>query len=159
MIGRAAYHDPATVLIGDDGLWDDDFAPDPFAVVEAMRPYIADHLAAGGRLHQVTRHMLGLFQGRPGARGWRRVLSEGSGGGLDLLDPGPCRASGRASFRRLRLCAPAATGPASSRRPATPAIIGGARPKRTAPVSATIPPPVSTRHAPPNDEASPAFSP
>ncbi len=54
-----------------------------------MRPYIAAHLAQGGRLHQITRHMLGLFAGRPGARGWRRVLSDGAnrpGAGLDLLD-------------------------------------------------------------------------
>ncbi|WP_374641378.1 tRNA dihydrouridine(20/20a) synthase DusA [Tabrizicola sp.] len=89
MIGRAAYHDPAHSLIGADALWGDAYAPDAFAVVEAMRPYISDHLAQGGRLHQVTRHMLGLFTGRPGARGWRRVLSENAtrpGAGLDILD-------------------------------------------------------------------------
>jgi tRNA-dihydrouridine synthase A len=86
MIGRAAYHDPAGALIGADRLWGDDFAPDAFAILDAMRPHIADHLASGGRLHQITRHMLGLFQGRPGARGWRRVLSEGSGGGMETLD-------------------------------------------------------------------------
>lgn len=88
MIGRAAYHDPASVLIGADALWGDAHAPDAIAVVEAMRPYIAAHLAQGGRLHQITRHMLGLFTGRPGARAWRRVLSEGAsrdGAGLDLL--------------------------------------------------------------------------
>jgi tRNA-dihydrouridine synthase A len=89
MIGRAAYHDPANALIGADALWGDDFAPDALAVVDAMRPYIADHLAAGGRLHQITRHMLGLFTGKPGARGWRRVLSENAsrnGAGLDVID-------------------------------------------------------------------------
>lgn len=89
MIGRAAYHDPASTLIGADALWGSDFAPDAFAVVEAMRPFIAAHLAQGGRLHQITRHMLGLFTGRPGARGWRRVLSDGAsreGAGLGLLD-------------------------------------------------------------------------
>ncbi|MBN8632500.1 MAG: tRNA dihydrouridine(20/20a) synthase DusA [Rhodobacterales bacterium] len=89
MLGRAAYHDPAAVLIGADALWGDSFAPDPVAVVDAMRPYIADHLAAGGRLHQVTRHMLGLFAGKPGARGWRRVLSDQasrSGAGLAVID-------------------------------------------------------------------------
>ena len=43
-----------------------------------MLPYSADHLAGGGRLHQGTRHMLGLFTGRPGARTWRRILSEGA---------------------------------------------------------------------------------
>ncbi len=89
MLGRAAYHDPASVLIGADALWGDSFAPDRIAVVDAMRPYIADHLAQGGRLHQITRHMLGLFTGKPGARGWRRVLSENasrSGAGLDVID-------------------------------------------------------------------------
>ena len=89
MIGRAAYHDPASVLIGADALWGDDFAPDPFAVMDAMRPYIADHLATGGRLHQITRHMLGLFTARPGARGWRRVLSENApraDAGLHTID-------------------------------------------------------------------------
>jgi tRNA-dihydrouridine synthase A len=89
MIGRTAYHDPASVLIGADALWGDPHAPDAFAVLDAMRPYIADHLAAGGRLHKITRHMLGLFTGKPGARGWRRVLSEGAsrdGAGLPLLD-------------------------------------------------------------------------
>jgi tRNA-dihydrouridine synthase A len=54
-----------------------------------MRPHIAAHLADGGRLHDVTRHMLGLFHGRPGARGWRRILSEDAvrpGAGLSVLD-------------------------------------------------------------------------
>lgn len=89
MIGRAAYHDPGHALIGADALWGEDFAPDRRAVVAAMRPYIADHLAQGGRLHQITRHMLGLFTGLPGARGWRRVLSERAtrdGAGLEVLE-------------------------------------------------------------------------
>lgn len=89
MIGRAAYHEPASVLIGADALWGDGAGLDAFQVAEAMKPYIAAHLAQGGRLHQITRHMLGLFHGRPGARGWRRVLSEGSsrnGAGLDIYD-------------------------------------------------------------------------
>ncbi len=89
MIGRVAYHDPGAVLIGADALWGDDFAPDVFEVAGVMRPYIAAHLAAGGRMHQITRHMLGLFTGRPGARSWRRHLSDGAsraGAGLDLYD-------------------------------------------------------------------------
>jgi len=89
MIGRAAYHDPGATLIGADALWGDAHAPDAHAVVAAMRPYIAGHLAQGGRLHQITRHMLGLFTGRPGARNWRRVLSEGAarpGAGLEVVE-------------------------------------------------------------------------
>jgi tRNA-dihydrouridine synthase A len=100
MIGRAAYHDPASVLIGADALWGEDFAPDPVAVAEGMRPYIADHLAEGGRLHQVTRHMLGLFTGRPGARGWRRILSERAsrdGAGLEVLDAALAEVQARAA--------------------------------------------------------------
>ncbi|WP_434621117.1 tRNA dihydrouridine(20/20a) synthase DusA [Tabrizicola sp. M-4] len=89
MIGRAAYHEPGRVLIGADGLWGDGPGLDAVEVVRAMMPYIDGHLSTGGRLHQVTRHMLGLFHGQPGARGWRRVLSEGAsrpGAGLGLLE-------------------------------------------------------------------------
>ena len=90
MIGRAAYHQPWDILAGADRrIFGGGLDRDPYAVLGAMRPYIADHLAAGGRLHQVTRHMLGLFHGRPGARGWRRVLStlvSQEGAGLEVLD-------------------------------------------------------------------------
>ena len=89
MMGRAAYHEPGSVLLGADAVWGDDPQQDEFAVVAAMRPYIAAHLAGGGRLHQVTRHMLGLFHGQAGARLWRRALSEGAGrhaAGLEVLD-------------------------------------------------------------------------
>ena len=89
MIGRAAYHEPGRVLIGADALWGDGPGLDAVAVVHAMLPYIDQHLAGGGRLHQITRHMLGLFHGQPGARGWRRVLSEGAsrpGAGVRLVE-------------------------------------------------------------------------
>ncbi|EEX10359.1 tRNA-dihydrouridine synthase A [Ruegeria lacuscaerulensis ITI-1157] len=79
MIGRAAYHQPTDILAEADPLiFGTGTAADPVDVVHQMLPYIDRHLAAGGRLHQITRHMLGLFAGRPGARGWRRVLSEGA---------------------------------------------------------------------------------
>ena len=88
MVGRAAYQDPMAVLGGADArLWGQGEPACPFDVANRMEPYIAAHLARGGRLHQITRHMLGLFHGRPGARGWRRVLSEGAtrpGAGLAL---------------------------------------------------------------------------
>lgn len=88
MIGRAAYHQPWDLLGLADGLWGDIPAfGSALEVAEAMRPYIDAHLRRGGRLHQVTRHMLGLFHGQPGARGWRRTLSEGaSKGGLEVYD-------------------------------------------------------------------------
>lgn len=90
MIGRAAYHQPADVLCAADrrifGADGADSTPED--AVHAMLPYIEAHLTAGGKLHQVTRHMLGLFAGRPGARGWRRTLSEGAtapGAGPELV--------------------------------------------------------------------------
>jgi len=91
MIGRAAYHNPYDILAGaDSAIWRDPHpAPSRDEVIDAMRPYIARHVAAGGRLHAVTRHMLGLYAGESGARAWRRVLSEGAtrpGAGLELLD-------------------------------------------------------------------------
>jgi len=77
MIGRTAYHAPADILLGADvrifGLGHQTTRTD---VVAAMLPYIERHLQSGGRLHQVTKHMLGLFAGHPGARAWRRYLSE-----------------------------------------------------------------------------------
>ena len=86
MLGRAAYHDPA-ILLDVDQLWGDAPGLDAYQTVHAMRPYIAAHLANGGRLHQITRHMLGLFNGQAGARQWRRILSDARpGAGLGLLD-------------------------------------------------------------------------
>ncbi len=90
MIGRAAYHTPYDILgAADAEIWSDDRVPTSRAeVIARMEPYIADHLQAGGSLHQITRHMLGLFAGQPGARAWRRILSEGAtrpGAGLDVL--------------------------------------------------------------------------
>jgi len=90
MVGRTAYHTPWDVLgRADAAVWG--VAP-PFAApeeaVRAMIPYIERHLAEGGGLHAITRHMLGLFAGRPGARAWRRTLSEGAhrkGAGAGLV--------------------------------------------------------------------------
>lgn len=78
MIGRAAYHTPADVLLGaDQAIFGGGHNRSAEEIVHLMLPYIASHLqTANGRLQQVTRHMLGLFQGRPGARMWRRHLSE-----------------------------------------------------------------------------------
>jgi tRNA-dihydrouridine synthase A len=90
MFGRAAYHQPTDILAQADrrifGVGKDSNAEQ---AVVAILPYIEAHLSAGGRLHQITRHMLGLFAGRPGARGWRRMLSEGAtrpGAGPELVE-------------------------------------------------------------------------
>ncbi len=78
MIGRAAYHNPWDLLGRVDSLIFGSVDPfeTPHEVVEAMVPYIDAHVADGGRLHSISRHMLGLFSGIPGARSWRRALSE-----------------------------------------------------------------------------------
>lgn len=77
MIGRAAYHTPSEILLDADArIFGARLSRTAEEVVHAMLPYIEAHVQRGGKLGQVTRHMLGLFQGRPGARGWRRHLSE-----------------------------------------------------------------------------------
>ncbi|MCI4662873.1 MAG: tRNA dihydrouridine(20/20a) synthase DusA [Neomegalonema sp.] len=84
MIGRAAYNDPIAILgeadaqvFGQGQVFGEAQAPvDPFAVLEQMLPYIEARMREGVRLHSITRHMLGLFAGRPGARLYRRHLSE-----------------------------------------------------------------------------------
>jgi tRNA-dihydrouridine synthase A len=90
MVGRAAYHEPFELLgRADEVIFGGPKGPDRYEVIDRMRPYIAAHLAAGGRLHQITRHMLGLFHGQPGARAWRRILSERAnlpGAGLEVID-------------------------------------------------------------------------
>lgn len=90
MIGRAAYHDPVAILAqADRRIFGAGSDADPVDVVRRMLPYIEAHLSSGGKLGQVTRHMLGLFAGRPGARHWRRVLSEGAhrpGAGPELVE-------------------------------------------------------------------------
>ncbi len=90
MIGRAAYHSPWDILGDVDRRVFGGANPyeEPREVVLGMIPHIEAHLAEGGRLHSITRHMMGLFLGRPGARAWRRILSEGAtkpGAGIDLL--------------------------------------------------------------------------
>ena len=76
MLGRAAYQDPALLLRVDQEVFGEAGpASDPFAALTAFETYVADRLAEGVRLHAITRHMLGLFNGRPGARAWRRHLA------------------------------------------------------------------------------------
>ncbi len=82
MLGRAAYHEPALLLEVDSRIFGDS-TPARSADQAALdfRPWIIKRLEQGTRLHSITRHMLGLFAGRPGARQWRRVLSEKAPGG------------------------------------------------------------------------------
>lgn len=77
MLGRAAYQNPYVLADADRRYFGAREAPpDRRAVVEAMTGYIEAELAVGTPLAAITRHMLGLFQGVPGARAWRRHLSE-----------------------------------------------------------------------------------
>jgi len=76
MLGRAAYHTPG-ILAGIDATFYGD-APGAFdyaALIDAMAGYAARHIERGGRLGHVTRHMVGLFHGLPGARRYRQILS------------------------------------------------------------------------------------
>jgi tRNA-dihydrouridine synthase A len=75
MLGRAAYHNPAVLAEVDAAIFGDVPAVEWPAVIEAMQTYAARHIAAGGRLAHVTRHMTGLFHGLPGARRFRQILS------------------------------------------------------------------------------------
>ncbi|MCR4265428.1 tRNA dihydrouridine(20/20a) synthase DusA [Nitratireductor sp. ZSWI3] len=76
MLGRAAYHTPA-ILAEADGLVTGAAAEpiDYTALIDTMAAYAERHIAAGGRLAQVTRHMVGLFHGFAGARRYRQILS------------------------------------------------------------------------------------
>ena len=77
MIGRAAYHNPYKILGPvDNDIFGYEYSTSATEIGASMIPYIEKHLKCGGRLNQVTRHMFGLFAGQPGARHWRRRLSE-----------------------------------------------------------------------------------
>jgi tRNA-dihydrouridine synthase A len=89
MMGRAAYQSPELLIDVDPMLFG---APAPvadaFAAIEAYVPYVERGLARDVRLHDMTRHLLGLFAGRPGARAYRRHLATFAprrGAGLEVL--------------------------------------------------------------------------
>ena len=88
MIGRQAYHQPyflAELEQHFDPGWP---KPDRTEVVEQMTPYVDGQVAAGVPLNRITRHMLGLYAGQPGARAWRRYISEHThrdGAGSEVL--------------------------------------------------------------------------
>lgn len=90
MLGRAAYHEPAILGQADRRLYGADTTDvDAFAALDRYRPYIAARLEEGVRLPAITRHMLGLMHGRPGARAFRRILTVESiraDAGLEVLD-------------------------------------------------------------------------
>lgn len=76
MLGRAAYHNPGLLVDVDRRFYgDDNDGADWERVIDAMMDHAGRHIAGGGRLVHVTRHMTGLFHGMGGARRWRQVLS------------------------------------------------------------------------------------
>ena len=77
MIGRAAYDQPVNILSqADRCIFGVGVDTNPIEVAHKMIPYIDKHVKVGGSLHQITRHMMGLFWGQSGAKDWRRALSE-----------------------------------------------------------------------------------
>lgn len=100
MLGRVAYHEPYRLAELENRLFGT-LLPSRESIIERMRPYIENHLATGGKLQHITRHLLGLFQGLAGARCWRRTLSENAhrtDAGLEVIDQalGACLERGRA---------------------------------------------------------------
>ncbi|MGV6826313.1 MAG: tRNA dihydrouridine(20/20a) synthase DusA [bacterium] len=89
MIGRAAYHDPWIMAEAEQCLLGKPLLFDRIQIAEKMLPYIEKRLDEGMRLNQVTRHILGLFHGQPGAKQWRRHLSENAhlkGAGIAVVE-------------------------------------------------------------------------
>jgi tRNA-dihydrouridine synthase A len=88
MIGRQAYHHPYFLAELEHHLNPEWKPPERRAVVEQMILYIEKELAEGERLGRITRHMVGLFAGLPGARSWRRYISEHAyreGAGVEVI--------------------------------------------------------------------------
>ena len=77
MIGREAYQNPYMLTKVDSLLYGSPETPvERKEIVERLKPYIEAHLASGGRLNHISRHILGLYQAVPGAKIWRRTLSQ-----------------------------------------------------------------------------------
>ena len=76
MIGRAAYHNPWLLAELEHEFYATPLPASRLAPVQAYLPYVATQLAAGERLHRISRHLLGIASGMPGARRFRRYLSE-----------------------------------------------------------------------------------
>jgi len=88
MIGRQAYHQPYFLAELEQHFNPDQAVPSRQDVVDRMLPYVDRMIAEGVSLNSMTRHMLGLFAGRPGARAWRRYISEHAhreGAGSEVL--------------------------------------------------------------------------
>ena len=77
MMGRSIYHDPYLLAQADSTIFDDEYSIlSRHDVIRTMLPYIEQRMSQGCPIKSITRHLLGIFQGQPGARAWRRHLSE-----------------------------------------------------------------------------------
>ena len=97
MLGRAAYHTPAILADVDRRTFGEGDTVDLREALVGYRDYVASELARGTHLAAMTRHMLGLFHGVPGARTWRRILTvEGvkPGAGVEVIDRALAAVSG-----------------------------------------------------------------
>ncbi len=112
MLGRAAYKSPAILADVDRLLFGDETPPlDAGAVLERMLAYAGSELERGTKLSCITRHMTGLINGKPGARGFRRLLTEESvkpGAGLEVLEAAIAAARDAAARKAARDAAAAA---------------------------------------------------
>lgn len=102
MIGREAYQNPFFIAEVASRFFDRVETPTRADIVERMLPYVEANMRTGVPLKSITRHMLGLFQGLPGARSWRRYLSEEAhkpGAGLHTVREALARVSERGTAR------------------------------------------------------------
>lgn len=117
MLGRAAYKTPYLLSAVDRDIFGEEASLPPSRedVLERLEPYIARHLATGGRLNNVTRHILGLYHGRPRAKVFRRHLGEGA-----VRSPGDL-----AAYRDARAIAAGVEARAQSHRSAAATLDAG----------------------------------
>ncbi len=90
MVGREAYQNPILLTQIDQQIFGSDVSsPDPIAAIQALYPYIETQLTQGAQLNHIMRHTLGIFNGRKGAKQWRRYLSENAhkkGAGIEVVE-------------------------------------------------------------------------
>lgn len=86
MLGRVAYHNPSILRHVDADLFGENADPISYEhILNTICEYAERHLSSGGKLNHISRHMIGLFQGMPGARAYRQILSTQS----TKLEAGP----------------------------------------------------------------------
>ncbi|MCX8585129.1 MULTISPECIES: tRNA dihydrouridine(20/20a) synthase DusA [unclassified Gilliamella] len=90
MVGREAYQNPILLTQIDQQIFGDDKPIiDPIVAIQTLYPYIETQLSQGGQLNHIMRHTLGIFNGRKGAKQWRRYLSENAhkpGAGIEVVE-------------------------------------------------------------------------